>query len=268
VLAEPSDDTGSFELTLKYIEEVTNFEVGQVIVIYSAKTAGSLRISDTGVNSFEILNVDRVNGVLTLEGDHAVASTIAANDYIFVSGDRGLGISGLEAWVPYTAPTSTPFFGVDRSVDTRLGGLRKDGSALPIEEALIDADTMVAREGFAMDHYFMSHKKLGELKKALGSKVQYVDLKANASVSFRGVMVDGARGPIKCVADQSCPDNRIYGLKLDAWKLYSLGQAVRVLDTDGLQMLRQASDDGVEVRYGFYGNLGCKAPGANIVINV
>ena len=180
-------------------------------------------------------------------------------------------MAGLEDWIPSTDPSSTLFFGVDRSVDvTRLGGLRLDATGLPIEEALIEADAKVAREGFAIDHYFMSHGKYADLKKALGSKVQYIDLKAgtNASVSFRGIMVDGTKGPIKIVPDHNCPGNRIFGVKLSMWKFYTLGKAVRVIDTDGLQMLRQASADGVEVRYGFYGNLGTRGPGANINVQV
>jgi len=58
------------------------------------------------------------------------------------------------------------------------------------------------------------------------------------------------------------------GVQLSTWRLYSLGKAVRVIDTDGLQMLRQASADGVEVRYGSYSNLGCRAPGYNINVNL
>jgi hypothetical protein len=188
---------------------------------------------------------------------------------VFVDGDRGQGYSGLEDWIPSTSPTATPFFGVDRSVDpTRLGGLRLNAASLPIEEALIEADALVAREGWPMDHFFMNHDTFGDLKKALGSKVQYVDLKANADISFRGVMVDGTRGPIKVIPDQNCPGNRIFGLRLNFWKLYTLGKSVRVIEADGLTMLRLAAADGVEVRYGFYGQLGCRGPGANINVQI
>ena len=50
-------------------------------------------------------------------------------------------LSGLGAWLPSSAPGSTDsFFGVNRSSDaTRLGGIRFDGSSLPLEEALIGA---------------------------------------------------------------------------------------------------------------------------------
>jgi len=268
VNAEPTVASPSFDITLKSTEDVTNFEVGQVLVIWSAKSGGSQRTSDGSDDEWIIAGVNRVTGVITLTGTYSASGDIAADDYLFVEGDRGLKMSGLEGWVPASAPSATSFFGVDRSVDTRLGGLRLDGSAMPIEEALIEGASLCAREGGKIDHFFMSYDKYSELEKALGSKVQYIDLNVNPQIGFRGIMVNGPRGPIKCIPDQNCPSGSVFGLQLSSFKLYSLGKAVRVIDTDGLQMLRQASADGVEVRYGFYGQLGCNAPGYNINISV
>jgi len=266
--AEPAETSGTFVMILKSVEDVTNFEIGQVLVAYAAKSGGSAKTSDGSDADWVIAGVDRSNGQLTLTGTYSASGTLAANDYLFVDGDRGLKLSGLEGWIPASAPAATAFFGVDRSVDTRLGGLRLDGSSLPIEEALIDGASLCAREGGKIDHFFMSYDKYAELEKALGSKVQYIDLNVNAQVGFRGIVINGPRGPIKCIPDQNCPSGSVFGLQLNMWKLYSLGKAVRVIDSDGLQMLRQASADGVEVRYGFYGNLGCRAPGYNINISV
>lgn len=269
VLAEPSETSTTFTLTMKSVSDAANIEVGQMLVIHSAASGGSKRNSDGTDDEWVVAAVNRSTGVITFTGDYTSSGTIAADDYIFVEGDRGASISGLEDWIPASAPTSTSFFGVDRSVDTdRLGGLRLDGSTLPIEEALIEADAMVAAQGWGLDHFFMNPSTFGDLKKALGSKVQYVDMQANAKISFRGIMLDGAKGPIKVVADHNCQGNRVWGLKLSMWKLYTLGKAVRVLDTDGLQMLRQSTADGVEVRYGQYGNVGCRAPGSNINIQL
>lgn len=269
VLAEPSETATTFSFTLLDVEEVTNFELGQVLNIWSAISGGSQRNCDGTATDFPVVAVNRSTGVITCTGTYSSSGTIAASDYIFVKGDRGIGFAGLESWIPYTAPTSASFFGVDRSVDvTRLGGLRFDGTAAPIEEVLIEGDRLVGREGFQIDHYFMNFATYANLKKSLGTKVQYVDLQANPRVSFRGVMVDGNKGTIKCIPDQNCPSNRVFGVKLNMWKWYSLGKAVRVIDTDGLQMLRQTSSDGIEVRIGSYSNLGCRAPGANIVIKV
>ena len=266
--AEPAETSGTFVMVLKSTEDVTNFEIGQVLVAYAAKSGGSAKTSDGSDADWVIAGVNRSSGELTLTGTYNSSGTLAANDYLFVDGDRGLKLSGLEGWIPASAPSATAFFGVDRSVDTRLGGLRLDGSSLPIEEALIDGASLCAREGGKIDHFFMSYDKYAELEKALGSKVQYIDLNVNAQVGFRGIVINGPRGPIKCIPDQNCPSGSVFGLQLNMWKLYSLGKAVRVIDSDGLQMLRQASADGVEVRYGFYGNLGCRAPGYNINISV
>lgn len=271
VSAEPNTNSGTFVVAMKDSEDITNIEKDMVIVIYSAKTGGTQRTSDGSDNEWVVAAVDRNDGEFTLTGDYDGSGNIAGDDYIFVEGDRGNGMAGLEAWIPTADPTSTSFFGVDRSVDvTRLGGLRLDASSLPIEEALIEADHKACREGARLDHFFMSYKKFGELKKALGSKVEYIDLKPgrDATFSFRGILMDGSKGPIRVVPDQNCQNTQAYGVTMSSWKLYSLGKAVRVIDSDGLTMLRQASADGVEVRYVSYSQLGCRAPGWNINVTL
>lgn len=263
-------------ITLSNPSDVANFELQQELDL-SATQSGALRAYGTSGNGLIITAIDRIAGTLTFAANVTDATdgipTAAAGDFIFVRGDHTnatiTSVSGFEAWMPATAPGATLFFGQDRSVDVvRLGGNRYDASTLPIEEAHIKGASLVAAQGWALDHYFESYASFESLEKALGSKVQYVDLKANAEVSFRGVMINGPKGPIKIVPDYNCPGNRIYGVKLAQWKLYSLGKAVRVLDTDGLQMLRQSSADGVECRYGNYLNLGCNAPGANVNLQV
>lgn len=268
VLAEPAN-ASPFVITLEQIEDISVAEVGEEHVIWSAASGGTQRNSDGSDDEWTVAAVNRSTGQITYTGTYDASGTIAAGDFIFKQGDRGLGVSGLEDWLPSSAPGATTFFGVNRSVDpTRLGGQRLDGTSLPIEEALIEGDSVVCREGMKLTHYFMSHRALADLKKSLGSKVQYVNLAANPRISFPGVLVDGNKGPIKVVGDHNCPDNRIFGVNFDYMKFYSLGKAVRVLDSDGLMMLRQSSDDGVEVRYGFYGQLGTRAPGANINIQI
>ena len=57
-------------------------------------------------------------------------------------------------------------------------------------------------------------------------------------------------------------------LQMDTWKLYSLGKAPKILDHDSLKMLRESSSDAVEVRVGYYAQLGCKCPGYNVNIKL
>ncbi|MFO0448286.1 MAG: hypothetical protein ACK52I_06420 [Pseudomonadota bacterium] len=267
VLAEPAETAGTFIFTLKDPEQVTNFEVGMSLVIHSAETGGSIRTSDGSDDEWLIAGINRTTGVITLTGTYNASGTIAANDFIFQEGDRGLKMSGLADWLP-SSVTSTSFFGVDRTADsTRLGGLRYDGSAQPIEEALIDALYLSGREGARIDHMLMNFKKYAELEKSLGSKVVYDTLQVG-QVGFNAIRLAGPRGVVRVVADQNCPSDLAYGLQLDTWKLGSIGKAVSPAANDGNRWLRQTSDDGVELRYRFYGNAICKAPGYNIRVSL
>lgn len=261
-------------LTLVNASDITNFEVGQVIVF--ASTAGASALRDSG-EALTIVSVNRSAGSMVVSANLNTISGITANDYIFIKGDRQdsasparLKIAGLEAWIPQTAPTSGDnFFGIDRSVDsTRLAGVSYDGSEVSLDEALIEAASRVAREGGKIDHIFMNYANFAKLEKLLISKVQYVDLSVDAKISFRGIVLQGPRGPIKIIGDMNCPPDRAFGLHLASWELCSLGKPVRIIENDNMPMLRQASADGVEVRCGFKGNLACKTPGYNVNIKL
>ena len=249
------------------IEDVTNFEVGMELVFSVAEGGGVVKSG-----AVTVVGVDRGIGSLEVDAMTAIdgGTGVAANDFIFAEGDYDLKIKGLRAWLPDNAPTAGDnFFGVDRSSDkTRLAGIRFDGSALPIEEALVDAAARVAREGGRPDYCFMSYTKFAELEKALGAKVQYVDKHINPEIGFRGIKIHGPRGPITVIPDQNCPQDKAFMLSMSYWKLYSLGKCPKILDSDGLKMLRESNSDAVEVRVGYYAQLGCRAPGFNVNVDL
>ena len=253
----------SNSFTLTNAEDVVNFEVGMTIVFSATDGLTSVE-SGTAL----IVGVDREFGIITVS---AALTSInggagpATNDFVFVQGDYAGKISGLSAWLPNVAPVpGNFFFGVDRSADpSRLAGIRYDGSALPIEEALVSAAALVGREGGNPDYCFLAYSKYAELEKALGSKVIYTEIKVKTEIGFRGILVHGPRGPIAVVPDQNCPHDHAFMLSMQYWKLYSLGKCPKILDTDGLKMLRDSSADSVEVRIGYYAQLGCRAPGFN-----
>ena len=259
LLADPSTGT---TFTLKQTDDVTNFEVGMQILAYSAATGGTVRAGSART----ISAVNRDTGVITVST--AIDAAWAINDFIVPEGDYDLKVKGLNAWLPSTAPSSTDsFFSVNRSSDTtRLGGIRFDASSLPLEEGLIGAAARVAREGGKPDVCFVNYSNFADLEKALGSKVSYIDQKVNPEIGFRGILIHGPRGPIKVIPDQNCPADVAFMLQLDVWKLYSLGKAPKILDSDGLKFLRESTADAVEVRVGYYAQLGCRGPGYNVRI--
>ncbi|MDQ3023394.1 MAG: hypothetical protein M3R04_03255, partial [bacterium] len=163
--------------------------------------------------------------------------------------------------------TSTAFFGVNRTTDSRLGGCRFDGSSAPIEEALIEAGMLTAREGGTPDHLFLNPKKFGDLVKSLGTKVSYVDVKTPV-VGFRALELFLPTGTVKVIADRYCPVNRAFLLQMDTWMLGSLGKVPRFVGHNGQDSQWITDNDGIEIRVGYYGNLICKAPGWNCNIKL
>lgn len=255
-------------ITLADPKDVANFEKGMKISSSSGDGSG---LRDSG-DAVTLLSVDRDAGTLT--ADAAWSTTIAgcaASDYLLVQGDLNGKIKGLLAWLPATAPSGgDSFFGVDRSVDTvRLAGVRYDGSAETIDDALIKGAMNVGKHGGKPKVAFVSFDKYADLELALGPKVRYENVETpNVEVGFRAIVISGPRGPIKVVPDLNCPNSYAFMLDPETWKLYSVGDAPHILDHDGRTSLRESSSDGVEVRIGYYAQLGCRAPGKNGIITL
>ena len=259
-------------LTLANPEDVVNFEVGMVIV--SAANAASA-LNDSG-EARTITAVDRDAGTLTcaaadsgwdgVSGAGTADLLFQQGDYVTTS-DR-LKVSGLAAWLPAAAPADT-FFGVVRTSDpVRYGGIRYSGSAETIEEALIGAGARAFRHGARVDTCLMNPTNVGALQKSLGSKVVFdVAKSSDGKIGFESIVVMTPAGRVKVVADPDCPVNVCYLLRLDSWKLYSLGEAPMILrHGDDLKFLRDGTADAVEIRTGYYAQLGCNAPGWNVRI--
>lgn len=273
-------------ITLADPASVVNFEVGMSLVSFSI--SGTTYTQSTGAAQGYVIAIQRGTGIITVSASQGGAagtptnwSTSFAN--LAVEGDVSFGahsvqtaflkVSGLGAWIPSVSPSaSESFWGVDRSVDaTRLAGVRFDGSAETIEEALIDGSSLVAREGGMPDMCFMSFASYSALEKSLGSKVQYVSVKHDeADIAFAGITVNAPYGPITVIPDRSCPAQTAYLLQMDTWKLRSLGRAPHILTygLEGLEGLRVGNADALEIRIGYYGNLICNAPGWNSVISL
>lgn len=273
-------------ITLVDPQTITQFEVGMSLVSYSV--SGNVYTQSTGSAVGYVVAVDRTNGLVTVSTSQGGAATTPSNwstsfPYLGVQGDVAFGtiaattsylkVSGLGAWIPTTAPSSTDsFWGVNRSADvTRLAGVRFNGQNETIEEALIDAAALVAREGGEPDMCFMSFTSYAALEKSLGAKVQYVDVKHDeADIAFAGIRIHAPYGPITVIPDRSCPSQTAYLLSMDTWKLRSLGKAPHILTygVEGLEGLRVGNADALEIRIGYYANLICNAPGWNAVVQL
>jgi hypothetical protein len=273
-------------ITLDSAAQVVNFEVGMSLVSYSVSGTTATQSTSTAVGY--IIAVDSGLGTVTVSASQGGSAATPTNwsvsfPYLAVQGDvnfasGGLGsslmlkLAGFGAWIPSVAPSnSDSFFGQNRSVNpSRLAGQRFNGANETIEEALIDAAALVARErstaGYP-DYAFMNFTSYAALIKTLGSRVQYVDVKHDEiDISFEGIQVITAYGKITVLPDRNCPPQQCYLIAMKTWKLRTLGRAPKILiygSYDSNQGLRVGTADAVEIRIGYYGNLTCNGPVAN-----
>lgn len=271
-IIESGADTDTLTITNK--SDMVNFNVGQWLA--SSNTDGTS--GSVSANEVQVTALDRQARTLTAAA--AWHADFDDGDYLFAEGDFGAKLSGLESWVPATAPDSTAFFGQDRSLDaTRLGGLRYTADAAfdqTIEGTLINAAADVSVEGGMPTDVFMNPRDFAQLVREIGDKTTYEwtnarDTSGSAmpKIGYRALVLTGQDGDLKIYADRWCPYGVVWMLQLDTWELFSYGAMPGWLDDDGKgQMLREGSADAMEGRIGAYWQLGCKAPGWNMRIDI
>lgn len=204
-------------------------------------------------------------------------TSLANSDWIAPVGDYNSAfattgaekIKGLAAWIPLAAPTSTAFWGVDRTVHpTRLAGHRLDDSTAPAEDSIMTLAEVMRERGARPDTVILSPRQFTKVSKRLNAKVEYQDAGGKANYGFSSFGVATSAGIMKVVTDSDCPEDRGYILRMDTWKLKHLGGLPEIVSTDGLTMLRRPGLDQVEVRARYYAQLVCTAPGHNGVFSV
>ena len=249
-------------ITLSNRADSKNFFKGLVLKTSTADGTGSVK-----AGKLTVAAVDRKLGKITCTADiNAGIATVANNDFISVEGDYGKKAKGLAAWLPTTAPSpGENFFGVDRSVDTRLSGVVYDGQSDAINDALYEGASRIADEGGMVDTCLVSFSKYAELQKALQGKVQYLDHKVG-EIGFEAIVIAGPNSKIKVIPDQNCPEDKAYLLQLDTWTLKSVGDAPMIVDLDGNKMLREPDADALRINCAYYAQLVCSAPGWNGVV--
>lgn len=248
--------------TLATIDDVVNFEKNMFLSLASTDgTSGAVK-----GGRLQVTAINRDTGVITV--DQAISTgvpTAAVSDYVFSEGDFGLGMKGLEAWVPATAPTSGDnFFTLDRSSDpVRLAGVRVSGTGLSITEAVKKGLQQGYRNGAKTDKIFMNDKRFLDFELELQGQKRFVDTEVG-SVGFRGIEIPGYNGKaVQVYGDPNCQVNTVWGLQMDTWSIEGPKKFPFTVANDGLQMLREESADAFEGRIVSFHQCINTAPGRN-----
>lgn len=211
----------------------------------------------------------------------------ADGDHLIPDGDFGLKMSGLAAWVPESDPSDT-FFGMERGNDpVYLGGIRyvaqpgsPDGT---IVRTLVNAAGRGMKHGAKISHIMMHPEDYAAYLNEVNQKVEIQVMAhigfsdpANTKPIYVDVGIVGVRqmlptGPAVVVPDPQCPKNIFWMLDMRTWGYYGLdGTGPDWLVPDGGQRFqRMVYDDldAAEAQIGWYGQIGCTAPGCNIRVN-
>lgn len=249
-------------ITLDNPTDIRFFEVGMVLA--TSTDDGLSGAIDAGTVTVESLNRDE--GTITATGNWTAGiAACAAGDYIYRDGDFGKGIKGYEAWVPRTTPSSTAFFGVDRTPDSRLYGVHTDFSTYGIEEGMKRAIERLTREDSECNFGVLSSVDYLNAELAMGSRAVPTTVKAYGSdMVFDAIQVGLAGKRVTLMMDPDAPVGRFFAGELGTWTLGSLGKSlVNFNDADGNQILRVGTADAVEAQFVVRWQLWNDAPGKN-----
>lgn len=246
----------------------------KMYVGFSATLASSV-LRGTGGAGAQFLQVQGVNnqtGVVTFTTTVASVTggggVVTVADTAFTMGDRQdsaspvkLVVAGLEGWAPQGGPSAVSWFGVDRTVDSKLGGVSYDGTADAPEDAILELSARMGEIGQKPTHAFVSFRQFNKIVKNQRIYERFRD-QLTATVGFDAIKIAGAGSMVTVVADKDCPNDRVFCLNRDAVKLFSAGEAVQIIDEDGNTLVRSPSADSFQMRIGFLGNMAAVNPAA------
>lgn len=259
-------------VTLATPADITGFEVNMFVDF--AGNDGSVPTAVRSGGPLRVTAVDRTQGILTMSAAINTLTGVVNTDYLFRNGDYGLMVKGTLGWLPPSGSALRPtslgtdnWFGVDRFQDVvRLAGIPYSGNGGNKEETLMDAAELASREGADDLTCYINNLDRADIVKSLGSKAIYLPVEStDGKIGYRALIAEGPDGPIKILSDVNVPRGNFLLLQMDTWVLKSIRGVPRLLDDDGLKMLRESQNDGYEWRMGGYFQLGCEAPGYNLV---
>jgi hypothetical protein len=260
-------------LTLAEPTSATNFFVN--MLVQASTTDGGTLIASGATE--QIAKISRRTGILTSTSANWTTNLtgLAAGNFLYRNGDSPnngttmLMATGLQGWVPDTL-TSALFWTKDRTVDdTRLAGQPMDGANVSMQEIVLDAMANLEVDGADEDQSeivaWMHPRARMNLVKELQGKVVVTRTEkpipgSMAKVGFKKTTFETPLGEATVRSSINVPIDRCFVMRWGCVSFDSLGALPHIIDDDGNKFLRESSDDAVEVRTCYYGNVCVEAP--------
>lgn len=262
--------------------QIMNFNLGGAFQSANADASapGSATLLGAGSVGFVIgVNYDTLQVTFSASFNGTAGTpfqwdTATPTNFLFKNGDfQGTGggyvpvfmIDSFSDWIPASAPTSTPFKGVDRSVDSRLGGARltsTQAAGLSNEERIKRLVTKLNSTfgGSGEKLVVLESTQWQKLASVLEARGQRPLEGKTANMSYQYITLQTGKGICKVVASPKCRPDTFWALEIDKFTLRTLSGFPKVMKGDGFTMLRKATADKYEFRIAAYAHLSTPYP--------
>ena len=252
-------------ITLAVKNSIFKIEVGDQLEVYNPAGSHPSKTKRGGpVGYLTVTARGEQAGTITVSNIADVTGVTAA-DHLVHRGDYNLGVTGIRRWVPFTAAefaASTSLLGFDRIPDpARLAGRRYDATAGSLTGGLEAALSQGSRAGVKYTHLWVNDDYFTALSMEAGARL-VESKKPTAEWGYSGFDFRTSRGLVPVHCERNLGEFAL-ALSRESWEFKFLKKPMRYL-TEGKSIVKQSAD-GIEVRYGWRGNVFCVSPGDNLV---
>jgi hypothetical protein len=191
----------------------------------------------------------------------AVSGAAATSAKIYMQGSKDNDITSLLKTCTDTSNSS--LYGLSQTtIGARWVSAQLDAASAGIQGDLVNqiVTDVEFNTGESPDLIVTSYKQVRKLKNVMGDKLRNCVVSPRdpifkkAGISHAALEFNSDAGPIPIVADRMCPDGHLFALNTNYIEFH-MAEKPKWFDEDGSVMMRSASADSYESRYGFYGEL-------------
>ncbi len=258
---------GANDITLVNPQDAQNFEIGMIARESGddgSDAAHALRSGSTTVSA-----VNRATGVITFT-DRTQYSALAVGDYFFRAGDFGgnsgnIIVKGVQAFITAT-DTPQELWGISAAVrltdPQRYAGCRVDpvslaGKSYEERIKILFAQMTSRFKAKAPDQVFMNPEDFQILETLMAARGVRPLEDESTKFGYMSIDVLTGSGRKKIYCDRHCPFGTAFAFSSKNHWISSMGELIRVINGDGLQMLRASTTNDYELRiqsYPLYAN--------------
>lgn len=232
--------------TLHEPKDAIKFHLNQRLQFNATRTGSAGGLLAT---VYKVTGVNRVTGSITVT---QVSGSVSpdADDYVYTEGSYDAFPYGVGAFIPASDP-STSLLGMTRTDDPVMKSGWRASWQGSIEET---AKYLVSLMGQYFDRentvMWVSRANWFRLEQELTAQGRKVlDQRATQVFGSPALLLITPEGEIPVVSDSYMKHDCFYLLDMSTIEVHHLDNLIHIVDDDGMSLVRQTADDGVEIRF-------------------